>query len=57
MTDIQDKINVEISKAVKKLREEVKELRSEISKHNEYLLLTEAEDRIITTMIDEARVK
>ena len=57
MTDIQDKINVEISKAVKKLREEVKELRSEISKHNEYLLLTEAEDRIITTMIDEARGK
>ena len=59
--DIQDKINIEISKAVGKLREEVVELRALLSTHDttirEYMLMEEQKDRVIDSMIDKARGK
>tara|TARA_R110002020_G_scaffold249703_2_gene463682 strand:- start:30132 stop:30317 length:186 start_codon:yes stop_codon:yes gene_type:complete len=61
MIKIQDKINIEISKQVKKLREEVIELRALLSSHEttirEYMIMSEEEDRIIESMIDKARGK
>ena len=58
---IQDKINIEISKAVKKLREEVIMLRALVSKNDtlvrEHLLIEEEVDRVIDQMIDKQRGK
>ena len=58
---IQDKINIEISKAVKKLREEVIMLRALVSKNDtlvrEHLLIEEEVDRAIDQMIDKQRGK
>ena len=58
---IQDKINIEISKAVKKLREEVIMLRALVSKNDtlvrEHLLIEEEVDRVLDQMIDKQRGK
>ena len=58
---IQDKINVLISSEIRKLREEVIELRALLSNHEttirEYMLMDEAEDKIIDSMINQKRGK
>ena len=61
MIAIQDKINIEVSKQVRKLREEVMELRALLSTHDttirEYMLMEEEQDKVIDSMIDKARGK
>ena len=61
MINIQDKINIEISKAVRELREEVIKLKALLSNHDttirEYMLMEEDKDRVIESMIDKARGK
>ena len=61
MIAIQDKINIEVSKQVRKLREEVIELRALLSTHDttirEYMLMEEEQDKVIDSMIDKARGK
>ena len=66
MISIQDKINIEISKQIKVLKDEVKELKEVLKEQKdigglvkEYLLIgeEEMEDRVIENMINKGRGK